>query len=149
MARLHSPEQIREKGGVNSLGGYGRAEVFDRASRVRWVEGFSLTTSARRWFPRTRCTSRTSPARRRRAPAGTAPPGWRRGHAGGGDHGAVCEWIERDAFVISWLNRFVRARWRWTTGDPHLLHERFNYGHPQVDLRVFDTTLDVQVPSRS
>jgi ribosomal protein S12 methylthiotransferase accessory factor len=149
LARLHSPEQIERKGGVNALGGYGRAQVFTGASKVRWARGYSLTHQRPALVPAHQVyipyVTRADEDR----------TGWNSstGLAAGNTleeaiHSGICEWLERDAFVISWLNRFVPREVE--VDDPELLalmRDRFGYGRPGVDLRVYDTTLDIGVPS--
>lgn len=147
--RLHSQEQIAAKGGSKSSGGVGRLEVHDESAKVCWEWGYSLTTNE--W--------KLIPAYLVYLPYQAAPnearTGWNcsTGLAAGNTIeeailGGICEWIERDAFVISWLNRFIPRR--VIIDDPdvlRLVEQNFHYGHPRVELEVFDVTLDIPVPS--
>jgi ribosomal protein S12 methylthiotransferase accessory factor len=149
LARLHTKEQILEKGGDKSPGGYGRVDVFDDSSDLNWVWGYSL--SEHKW--------KLVPAHLvylpYKASEGEIRAGWNSstGLAAGNTIeeailSAIYEWIERDSFILCWLNRFVPRTIDVDTPDQaRMLDQRFNAGHPDVHLTVFDTTLDIQIPS--
>lgn len=149
MTRLHTQEQIDARARGKSIGGYLRQVVLNEDVPVRWTWGYSLTEHKPKLVP----------AHMVYLPYLTAPgealAGWNSstGLAAGNTLeeailSGICEWVERDAFVICWLNRMVPRRIE--VDDPgivRLLEERFQVGDPQVDLRIFDTTLDIRIPS--
>lgn len=60
---------------------------------------------------------------------------------------ALCEAIERDAFMIHWLAQLSAPRVDWPT-DPILATEmKERYLRPGLDYHVFDITTDIGVPT--
>jgi ribosomal protein S12 methylthiotransferase accessory factor len=149
LARLHSAEQVERKGGARSPGGHGRVTVFDDDATVKWVWGHSLTHDRPTLVPAhmVYLPYRVSP--------GEIRAGWNSstGLAAGNTIeeailSGIYEWVERDAFIICWLNRFIPRRVEVDlprTTD--LLKRQYQIDHPDVHLQIYDTTLDIQIPS--
>lgn len=143
LVRLYSREQVGRKAPEVKL------EYFDEDSRIYWAWGHSLTTGGPRLVPASQVymeyywDDKESPVGRN-ASSGLA--------AGATLEQAILtgllEVIERDAFTICWL--YEKARGRIRINDPELegvLRDHFHYGHPSVDIQIFDITLDVPIPS--
>jgi ribosomal protein S12 methylthiotransferase accessory factor len=149
LARLHNEAQILAKGGPKSPGGYGRVTVFTTSSKVKWTWGYSLT--AKKWT--------LVPAFLVYLPYKTSPgeerTGWNSstGLAAGNTLeeailSGIYEWVERDAFITCWLNRFVPREITVDLPETQtLLDTRYQIKHPKVQLKIFDTMLDIQIPS--
>lgn len=146
-ARLHSREQVdtwRARSGDPT-----RYRFFDEDTPVGWTWGYSLTRERWLLIP---AALVYIPYHARR---GEAHIGWcsSTGLASGNTLeeailSGLYECVERDAFTICWLNCVMPRR--IIVDDPRvdtLLRERFGVGHPAVDLRLFDTTLDIPIPS--
>jgi len=141
LLRLYSEEQVNRVRAVAGL------EYFTDDSVVNWVWGSSLTTGKPRLVPASmvymdyRYDSNEASVGRN-ATTGVA--------AGATIEEAILtgiqEVIERDAVVISWFHRWPGRRIQ--IDDPEyllLMRERFQHDRPNVDLQVFDITLDTAV----
>jgi ribosomal protein S12 methylthiotransferase accessory factor len=146
--RLHTQEQIDARA-KTAIGGVARQVVLDDDVPIRWTWGYSLTDQKPKLVP---AHMVYLPYRTLK---GEARVGWNSstGLAAGNTLeeailSGICEWVERDAFVICWLNRGVPRRIEVDDSVvKQLLEERFQVDDPHVDLRIFDTTLDIQIPS--
>lgn len=144
LLRLYSREQIERR---NAAGG--RREYFTEDSKVYWVWGYSLTSKRPRLVPASLVYMNYTfdddevPIGRN-ASSGLA--------AGLTLEEAILtglyEVVERDAYASCWLHRKVGPR--IVVDDAELqkmLNERYYADHPSVDLRIFDITLDIPIPS--
>lgn len=143
LMRLYTREQVENKGPNVKLG------YFDEDSQIWWAWGHSLTTGKPRLVPASQVymeyywDDKEVPIGRN-ASSGLA--------AGTTLEEAILtglfEVVERDAFTVCWLYQKVRSRIR--VDDPELegiLKNHFHYGHPNVDIQIFDITLDIPIPS--
>jgi ribosomal protein S12 methylthiotransferase accessory factor len=143
LLRLYTREQVENKGPDVRL------EYFDEDSKIHWSWGHSLTTGKPRLVPASQVymeyywDEKEVPIGRN-ASSGLA--------AGTTLEEAILtglfEVVERDAFTICWLHQKVRSRIRFD--DPEfddILKNQFHCDHPNVDLQIFDITLDIPIPS--
>ena len=143
LLRLFSEDQVRNTSGTTRL------DYYSEDSRIRWVQGYSLTHSRPRFVPAPLVYLRYDSIDGEARIGGNASTGLA---AGGTLEEAIlsglCECIERDAFTISWLCRWPGRRIRI---DDALLLERMQQGYycdnPRVELAFFDITLNIPVPS--
>jgi ribosomal protein S12 methylthiotransferase accessory factor len=143
LARLYTQEQVEAAGPDAPL------TYFDEETPVRWVWGTSLTEGRARLVPASLVYLRRE-IEEGEADVGSNPS---TGLAAGvtleeAILSGLLEVIERDAFMISWLQRRVRGEIRVDDGSlTELLDRRFFARHPSVDLRLFDLRLDLPVPT--
>ncbi|MEM7050581.1 MAG: YcaO-like family protein [Acidobacteriota bacterium] len=126
-----------------------RADYFDEDAPVSWVWGWSLTENRPKLVPATLVylgfEYRDGEAvTGRNASSGLS--------AGGTLEEAILsglyEVIERDAFTIHWLQRHMGPRIEIDDeAIDRLVRERYYPDHPDVDLAVYDVSLDLGVPS--
>ena len=126
-----------------------RLDYFDEDSRIRWVWGHSLTSGEPRLVP--------APLVYLNYPFDDDEAAIGRNASTGLAAGltveealltGLCEVIERDTFTLSWMHRRVGPQ--IVLDDPELKHKtehRFHADHPAVDLKIFDTTIDLPVLS--
>lgn len=143
LVRLYSRRQVEEAGPDSRL------TYFDEDTPVRWVWGTSLPTGRPRLIPASLVYMH------HHLEDGEADVG--RSTSTGLAAGVtleeailsgILEVLERDAFMISWLQRRVRGEIRIDDDRlTELLERRFFTRHPSVSLRLFDLTLDVPVPT--
>ena len=126
-----------------------RLDYFDEETRIRWVWGYSLTGRRPRLVPATMVYLQYALDDDEQAPGRNASTGLAAGYTlEEAILTGLYEVIERDAFTLCWLHRRVGRR--LLVDDPELsnrLRTHFYCDRPGVDLRLFDITLDIQVPS--
>jgi ribosomal protein S12 methylthiotransferase accessory factor len=119
-----------------------------RDTKVHWVEAQSLTSGAKRFVPANLVYVPWTPGDGRQV----FLPAYSTGQACHTDRdravlSGLCEVVERDAFMISWLRKLELPEVRYLE-DPELseLYRRHFAGCP-LRMRVFDMTLDIELPS--
>ncbi len=142
LIRLYSRQQIRDHHSKNLT-------FFDEDTRIRWVQGYSLTHREPRWVPASLVYVYYRPGSDEANIGRNTSTGL---GAGGTLEEAILsgllEVIERDAFIISWLQQRVRRRIIVDEPDLlELLRDRCAFDHPKVDLRFYELTLDVEIPT--
>lgn len=144
LLRLYSREQVerRRKGGA-------RHSYFDDDSKIYWVWGYSLTSQQPRLVPASLVYmnyvfDEDEAVIGRNASSGLA--------AGLTMEEAILtglyEVVERDAFATCWLHHKVGPR--IVIDDPELQamqRDRYQSEHPSVDIKIFDITLDIPIPT--
>ena len=143
LLRLYSREQVeRKEPNV-------RLTYFTEDTKINWVWGYSLTDKRPRLVPATLVYLQYALDEGEHSIGRNASTGLA---AGGTIEEAILtgllEIIERDAHAVAWLHRKVGPQ--ILVDDPDLqgmIKTRFFGDHPSVDLRIFDITLDVPVPS--
>ena len=141
--RLYTREQIE------GLSPGARVRYFTEDTPVRWVWGWSLTEQRPRLVPASFVYmnyqyDEDEPVIGRNASSGLAANLTIEEAILTG----ILEIIERDAFTICWLSR--RPGRRVTIDDEEteaFLRQKFHFGHPKVETKIHDVTLDVPVPS--
>jgi ribosomal protein S12 methylthiotransferase accessory factor len=143
MLRLYSLEQVERKGPNVRL------TYFDEDTKINWVWGYSLTDKCPRLVPATLVYLQYALDEGEHSIGRNASTGLA---AGGTIEEAILtglfEVVERDAHAIAWLHRKVGPVIR--IDDPGLqemLKKRFFITHPSVDLKIYDITLDIPIPS--
>lgn len=146
--RLHSQAQL-DAAKPETFGKYHKF-LFSETTRAAWTWSYSLTHERWKLVP---ANMVYLPYRPRENEQHT---GWNSstGLAAGNTMeeailGGICEWVERDAFVICWLNRMIPREIEvdnselgaWITESFHIGRQR------QMKLRIFDITLDIAIPS--
>jgi ribosomal protein S12 methylthiotransferase accessory factor len=137
--RLYSREQVAGKAD------HIRLDYFDEDSVIRWVSGYSLTHHRTRLVPATMVYLKYKLDDGEMAPGRNASTGLA---AGATLEQAILtglyEVIERDAFVIGWLQ--AKTGPRLVVDDPEIqasMTSRFHTDHPSVDFQIYDITLDI------
>jgi ribosomal protein S12 methylthiotransferase accessory factor len=147
------PDQVRlySRSQLENRRIFDRHELFTERSRVGWVWGYSLTERRPRLVPASMVyldyrvdRNQGEAAIGRNASSGLA--------AGLTLEEAVLtgllEVIERDSFVICWLQRHMGPRIRVDEPElQELLQRKFQAGSPRVTLQIFDNTLDTPAAS--
>ena len=143
LLRLYSAEQAQR------LREQRRLEYFTEDSKVHWVWGYSLTDQRPRLVPASLVYLGYNYSPDESVIGSNASTGLAAGLTlEEAILTGVYENIERDAFATSWFHR--RFRRKLDIDDPVLkktLVERFSFGHPKIELDIYDITLDIQVPS--
>lgn len=143
LVRYYSPEQVaNRRPGVQLFD-------FDEDTPIRWAWGWSLTEERPRLVPATQVYLQY----KLDDDEGSAGRNASSGLAAGltleeAILSGLLEVVERDAFTISWHHR--RAGRRVVVDDPELLgflRRRFQVDHPAVELRLFDISLDIPLPT--
>jgi len=141
--RLFSADQVERRPPKSRLA------YFTEDSKVNWVWGTSLSTGRSRLVPASLVYlgymyAEDEAVIGRNASSGLAA-GLTREEA---ILTGIYELIERDAFTIRWLQRAPGRRIEVDVPElAQALERRFHAKHPNVDIQIFDTTLDVAVPS--
>jgi ribosomal protein S12 methylthiotransferase accessory factor len=143
LMRLYSREQVERRGPDVKLA------YFDEDSKIYWAWGHSLTTGKPRLVPASQVYmeyhwEEDEAPIGRNASSGLA--------AGTTLEEAILtglfEVVERDAYTVCWLHRKVRGRINFDDVElQHTLKNSFHYGHPKVDIQIYDITLDIPIPS--
>lgn len=115
----------------------------------KWVEGVSLLTKKQTWVPAQLTTLKRSPVNEfakeptiRIAITNGASSGT---SMSGATARGIWECVERDAFMITYLNRLPRSR---INVDDEELKEILNlFSRYKLDVHLFDLTLDIPIPT--
>ena len=115
---------------------------YEPHARLRWIEGVSLADARRCLVPLDFVCSTSEPAIYHATSSGAAC------HSSLSQAivNAVYETVERDAFMIAWLNRLALPRIELTPADadPHALRDTFR--RLGFELALVDLTTDLDIP---
>ena len=140
-ARLLSREQLLRREGATRL------QYFDVDSKIHWQWGWSLTADEPRLVPASLVYLHYRYDRDEARIGGNASSGLAAGLSlETAILSGLYEVIERDAFTMSWLHRRVGRRIE--VDEPRLLarlREDFHVERPDVQLQLYDITLDIPV----
>ncbi|MDE1464849.1 YcaO-like family protein [Spartinivicinus poritis] len=136
---LLSPQQLAARPSAT--------QYFDENTVIRWVWGYSLTHQCWRLVPASQVYMSYQPGPDEARIESNASSGLSASSSfEEATLSGLYEVIERDAFTIAWLHRRIK-RQVTTKNNPldSLLNQRFHASDSQVNVTVYDITLDIPV----
>ncbi len=125
-----------------------RGHYFDEDTPFSWIAARCLMTGKKCLVPTQLAYIRYSNHKKEQEIHNTTTSG-----AGGGDsweraaYSAICENIERDAFMIFWLNKIVPPRIDATkVENKHIQKILRHYRHMSIEVIILNITTDIQLP---
>lgn len=120
---------------------------FNHKTPFQWVKGFSLVSDQPVFIPAQLVfvPYKIKEARIRR-PISTGAACW--STLAGAIYQGICEIVERDAYLITYLNRLPRAKIKLSNTQNPLINEMASaFKRYHLNLYVIETTTDIDIPS--
>lgn len=122
--------------------------LFNENSQFKWIKGYSLSLLRPVWIPAQLVfvpyETKSEPKIRR--PISTGAACWT--SLAGAIYQGICELIERDAFMITYLNKLKRAKINISKRQNPLLKEICRaFKRYKLELYVVETTTDIPIPA--
>lgn len=122
--------------------------LFNENSRFKWVKGYSLSALRPVWIPAQLVFVPYEPKEEPeiRRPISTGAACWT--SLAGAIYRGICEIIERDGYMITYLNKLKRAWIKITnTQNPALKEISRAFRRYKLELYLIETTTDIPIPS--
>lgn len=122
--------------------------LFNENSRFKWVKGYSLTHLCPIWLPAQLIyvpyKIKNEPVIR--CPISTGAAGW--SSLAGAIYKGICEIVERDAYMITYLNKLQRPKISLLPTNNLVLKEMAKvFKRYKLELHLIDITTDIPIPA--